>query len=92
MFYNDCDDATVAWASANLRPMLSETNEPVRAAAWRTIPSTYIVCSEDRAIPPALQRTMAKRASNVIEWSTSHSPFASQPALVADLIVALARS
>jgi pimeloyl-ACP methyl ester carboxylesterase len=91
-FYNDCDDATVAWASERLRPMLSESSESVRAAAWKTMPSTYVVCSEDKAIPPELQRWMAHRASHVVEWNTSHSPFASQPKLVADLIASIALS
>jgi pimeloyl-ACP methyl ester carboxylesterase len=88
--YGDCDDSTLGWASARLRPMLSETTEAVRSAAWRTIPSTYVICAQDRVILPSLQRRMAKRATRVVEWDTSHSPFASQPHLVAELIVVLA--
>jgi pimeloyl-ACP methyl ester carboxylesterase len=91
LFYNDCDAETVAWATSKLRSMLSDANEPVRTAAWRTIPSTYVVCGEDRAIPPSLQRIMAKRAGEVTEWQTSHSPFASRPDLVADLVERLCR-
>jgi pimeloyl-ACP methyl ester carboxylesterase len=89
-FYNDCDEETVAWAREKLRPMLSEGTEPVRAAAWRNMPSTYVVCALDRAILPALQRAMSARATDVVEWETSHSPFASQPELVADLIASFA--
>lgn len=92
LFYNDCDEATVTWATERLRPMLSETNEPVRAAAWRGIPSTYVICSDDRAILPALQRRMSARAGDLIEWATSHSPFASRPDLVGDLLERLARA
>jgi len=91
-FYNDCDEGTVAWAADRLRPMLSESNEPVRAAAWRGIPSTYAVCTQDRILVPDLQREMAQRASRVVEWDTSHSPFASRPELVADLIAEVARN
>jgi len=90
--YNDCDDATVAWAAERLRPMLSESGDPVTAAAWHDAPSTYVLCAQDRVILPGLQRNMSKRASEVIEWETSHSPFASQPALVADLCERLARA
>ena len=72
--------------------MIMETNEPVRAAAWRSIMSTYVVCTQDRAIAPALQRDMAKRAGEIIEWDTSHSPFASRPDLVAGLIETLVRT
>ena len=92
LFYNDCDDDTVAWAAARMRPMLSESNDAVTAAAWRSAPSTYVVCDEDRAIVPELQRHMSEHASEVIEWSTSHSPFASKPELVAGLCERLARA
>ncbi|GAA3210158.1 hypothetical protein [Nonomuraea helvata] len=33
--------------------------EKVEAAAWRNIPSTYIITEQDKAIPPALQEQMA---------------------------------
>lgn len=90
LFYGDCDDDTVAWASARLVSMRGG-REPATATAWRAIPSTYVVTTEDRTIRPALQRVMSKHATNVIEWPTSHSPFASQPTLVADLLERLAR-
>ncbi len=90
LFYNDCDGVTVAWAAARLRSMLGGFGEAITRVAWRDLPSTYIVCADDRAIPPDLQRRMAARAADTIEWQTSHSPFASQPALVADTIAAIA--
>lgn len=86
MFYNDCDAATAQWAADNLRPMHGGAGDPVRNVAWREIPSTFVVTAQDRVILPELQREMAKRATHVVEWPTSHSPFASQPQLVADLI------
>lgn len=92
LFYNDCDAATVVWATERLRPMLSDGRLAVERAAWRGIPSTYVVCALDKTIPPELQREMAKQANEVIEWDTSHSPFASRPDLVADLCERLARS
>jgi hypothetical protein len=33
-------------------------NRRVTAAAWKTKPSWYLIATADRAIPPALQRTM----------------------------------
>ena len=86
VFYNDCDDATVQWAAGHLRRMLGGTADTPQAIAWRGIPSTFVVCTRDRAILPALQRRMAERASSVVEWDTSHSPFASRPELVAELL------
>ena len=56
--------------------------------AWRKVPSTYVVCSEDRALPPGLQREMAANAGTVVEWPTDHSPFLTRPAAIADLVCA----
>jgi hypothetical protein len=50
------------------------------------------VCGEDRTISPATQRRWASRVGASVEWPTSHSPFLSQPELVVDLLVALARA
>jgi pimeloyl-ACP methyl ester carboxylesterase len=91
LLYNDCSDEVVAWAIPHLRSMQVDFGEAAAAAAWRAIPSTYVVCTQDRTIPPTLQRHMAQQAGEVIEWDASHSPFASQPALVADLLERLAR-
>ncbi|MFI8357384.1 alpha/beta fold hydrolase [Streptomyces cyaneofuscatus] len=57
--------------------------------SWKLIPSTYVVCAGDRAIDPALQRTMAARCTAVREWPTGHSPFVSRPALVVELVAEL---
>jgi pimeloyl-ACP methyl ester carboxylesterase len=92
VLYGDCDEETVAWASASVRSMQVNFADGVRAAAWRTTPSTYVVCGQDRVILPELQRRMAVRASRVVEWDTSHSPFASRPELVANLLIDLARA
>jgi pimeloyl-ACP methyl ester carboxylesterase len=55
--------------------------------AWRSKPSWYLVTTDDRMIPPSLQREMSKRAgSTVVETTGSHSIYVSQPAVVADLI------
>jgi hypothetical protein len=58
--------------------------------AWQRLPSTYVVCTEDQAVAPALQRALATRCTRTIEWPTSHSPFLSRPELVADLLTELA--
>jgi pimeloyl-ACP methyl ester carboxylesterase len=60
---------------------------PVTEPAWRTKPSWYLVATQDRMIPPALQHTMAQRAgATVSEVPGSHAIYESQPAAVADLI------
>lgn len=59
--------------------------------AWRTKKSWSIVATDDRAINPDLERSMAKRAgSQVTEIKASHAVFASQPEKVAGVIEAAA--
>jgi hypothetical protein len=50
------------------------------AAGWREIFSTFIICDQDRAIPPAAQEHMAQRAGTVHRLDSSHSPFLSNTA------------
>ncbi len=61
----------------------------MRSAAWQHVPSTYLVCAEDRGTPAELQRGFARRAGRVVELDAGHHPFISQPAVVRDLILAL---
>jgi pimeloyl-ACP methyl ester carboxylesterase len=73
-------DSQVPWGVEALNGKVSEP-------AWRTRPSWYLVASDDRMIPPPLQRTMAKRAgATVAEEAGSHSIYVSQPQAVAGLI------
>jgi pimeloyl-ACP methyl ester carboxylesterase len=58
---------------------------------WERIPSTYIVCTEDKAIDPSAQRAWAKRATNAIERPFDHSPSVSRPDAIADLLAQIAR-
>jgi len=89
-FYHDCAPEAAAAAAAQLRPMsLAAMTGTPRAVAWREKPSTYVVCTEDRALPIALQQSAASRCGAVVEMPTSHSPFASQPDLVVDLLLAV---
>lgn len=55
--------------------------------AWRTLPSWYLVATDDRMIPPAAQRFMSERAgSTTVEVPGSHSVYVSRPLAVADLV------
>ena len=90
-FYADCDPADVERARTRLRPVrfgagLVGADDP----AWHHIPSTYVVCTQDRALHPDWQQLLAKRATHAVEWDTSHSPFYTRPELVADLLDELA--
>lgn len=90
--YADADDATFEWAFTRLGPHRNESLAAIPGEiAWRSKPSTYVVCTEDQGVHPDLQRIMARRCSETVEWPVGHSPFANRPDLVADLLVDLAR-
>ncbi|WP_329348668.1 alpha/beta hydrolase [Streptomyces sp. NBC_01261] len=73
-------DAQVPWG-------LDAVGGTITEPAWRTKPSWYLVTTEDRMIPPAVQHQMAERAgATVAEADGSHAIYVSQPAAVADLI------
>jgi pimeloyl-ACP methyl ester carboxylesterase len=95
VFYHDCEPEIAAAAVSWLRPMnaiggLTDPDAVLGPAAWKTIRSTYVVCTDDRALHSDTQREMAKHADDVVEWDTSHSPMLSQPDLVAELLTELA--
>jgi len=91
-FYGDCSKADIDAALARLRSIPGVTLAGDQRPAWHAVPSTYVVCTEDRAIPPGAQHEMARHATHVLEWPTSHSPFVSQPHRVVDLLDRLANA
>ncbi|HEY3051848.1 MAG TPA: alpha/beta hydrolase [Thermoanaerobaculia bacterium] len=65
--------------------------KPVNAA-WKSIPSWYIVSTEDHAINPDTERYYAKRINaKTTEIKSSHVPFLSHPKEVAKVIEAAAK-
>ena len=60
---------------------------------WKTIPSWYLVCTDDQMIPPSAQEFMAKRmGATVRSVASSHAAFMSKPQAVADIIAPAAES
>ncbi len=90
IFYNTCTPAQTAAALARLCPQRAATfKQPLTRANWRSVPSTYITCLQDRAVPPAAQDQQAERCSEVVSIDADHSPFLCAPATLADLLVPL---
>jgi pimeloyl-ACP methyl ester carboxylesterase len=87
-FYHDCPEDLAREAAAHLRvvPASAKGAASTVPAAWRTIPSTYVVCTDDHMLPTDDQRDMAAQAGEVFEIFSSHSPFFSHPAEVAEII------
>jgi len=59
----------------------------IATPAWRSKPNWYIVAKEDRAIPPALEMTMASRMNaHVTSLHSSHVAMISHPEEVSQVI------
>lgn len=83
-FYHDCPPGTLDFALANLCPQpVAPQATPIAALdRWAGVEKHYILCEEDRTIPPAYQATMSAGfpPGHVTRMATSHSPFFADPA------------
>ncbi|TFV74503.1 alpha/beta hydrolase [Blastococcus sp. CT_GayMR20] len=88
-FAADVDRDTSDVMAATQRPWSGAGfYEPSGAPAWKTIPSWYLLCTEDKAIPAATQRYMAERANaRIQEVAASHAAMVSQPEAATELIL-----
>lgn len=84
----DLSKKEAAVLAATQRPLaLAAAAGPTTATAWKTIPSWYLLGTEDRTITPAAQRFMAERAGATIETvKASHLSLISRPGAVAEVI------
>jgi len=91
MFCSDLDAATAEWLLARLGPEppgpLREPIQPLALPAH--IPSTYVLCERDEALPPAFQREQARSAGvdEIVRFDAGHSAFASRPRELAELLL-----
>ncbi|WP_223631648.1 alpha/beta fold hydrolase [Corallococcus sp. EGB] len=97
-FYHDVEEAAFLPFALTLTPdlPLSLWTDKVGATKerWGRVPRSYMRCTQDRALVPALQDLMIREADaftpgNVFTVDTldaSHSPFASQPQKLAALL------
>jgi hypothetical protein len=85
----DVDPETARVMAATQRPWSGAGYAtPSGPPAWRSIPSWYLVGTEDRAIPPAGQRFMAEHGNaRIEEVAASHASMVSQPEAVMRLIL-----
>lgn len=89
VFCADVPADVSALMAATQRPLDAAVEaEPSGPPAWRTVPSWYLVASDDRAIPAATERFMARRAgATTVEIASSHVAMISHPDAVTDLIL-----
>jgi pimeloyl-ACP methyl ester carboxylesterase len=95
-FFNTCTPEDADWGMSRIRVQaLTPFTETTPLEEWPAVPSSYVLCTEDRACNPAWSRRAARERLGVeaveIEGS-GHSPFLDRPAALAELLVELARS
>jgi pimeloyl-ACP methyl ester carboxylesterase len=94
VFYSDCSPEEAAAAVAQLTPQsMSSCTTPLSAAAWQTVPATYVVADRDPELPQAVQEMMATgKARELRHLDSAHSPFLSRPEELAALITDVTRA
>jgi pimeloyl-ACP methyl ester carboxylesterase len=89
----DVPQHSIDLAAAAQRPVdQAAFVEPPTAAAWKTLPSWFVIGRQDRAIDPAGMKFMAHRAhGHITEINASHLGLISRAGTVADVIERAAR-
>jgi pimeloyl-ACP methyl ester carboxylesterase len=93
-FAQDLPEADRWLIAAGQRPItLAANTTGSTTSAWKTLPSWTVVGTEDRIIPPDVQRRMAKRAgATITEVAGSHVSMVSRPRATIDAILAAVAS
>ncbi|HJY70847.1 MAG TPA: alpha/beta hydrolase, partial [Streptosporangiaceae bacterium] len=66
---------------------MSAFGDVMGVPAWKTLPSWYLVASDDQALPPDAERQFAARmGATTVEIASSHVAMVSHPGEVARLI------
>ena len=87
-FAADVDPVKATVMYAVQQPLAgSSFTDVMGVPAWKTLPSWYLVATQDQAIPPDAERLFAKRmGATTVEVASSHVAMVSHPAEVTQLI------
>ncbi len=91
-FAADVDPVRARVLHATQQPLSASTLQDVMGApAWKTLPTWFLVATDDQAIPPDAQRLFAGRmGATTVEVASGHLAMISHPQDVVDLIKAAA--
>jgi hypothetical protein len=100
-FYGDVPEATLARALSQLHcdepAATAVTPSPITRLRFGSVPRHYIRCTRDCAVPLACQDHMVTRVdadlgnrTTLHTLDSSHSPFLSQPAGLAQMLIGIA--
>lgn len=88
--YHDCPRDRIDWALSTRQLFHAKRamEEPCPLSAWPSLPTTYIVCADDRLLSPAWQRKAAREWLGVepIELQGGHCPNVSRPDTLAKVL------
>jgi hypothetical protein len=97
MFYQDVDDKSVVELAKELQPQsLGAYWSKTTYAAWRVIPTTYIICTKDvpatvdtaRLFVGMAQENNPNKIDKVMDLETGHCSFISKPEPTAKALIA----
>ncbi|MGY5136233.1 alpha/beta fold hydrolase [Streptomyces nigrescens] len=89
VFAADLPESTTRVMAVTQRPVATTAfSEKAKVAAWKHIPSWFLVAKQDRTINPDQERFEAKRAgSHTVEIDSSHVAMITHPEAVTDLVL-----
>lgn len=68
------------WASRLIPQSRKVKTTEIKSAAYKYVPSTYLICENDMAVPPQFQEMFAQAtgAKDVEKCAAGHSPMLSE--------------
>jgi pimeloyl-ACP methyl ester carboxylesterase len=91
--FHDCPPQIAAWALQRMSLMFARQAllEICPLKKWPAVPSSYVLCTEDRTLQPDWSRRAARERlqSDPIELPGGHCPYISRPGELADVLSAL---
>lgn len=89
VFAADLPESTTRLMAVTQRPVATTAfSEQAKVAAWKHIPSWFLVAKQDKSINPDQERFEAKRAgSHTVEINSSHVAMIAHPEAVSDLVL-----
>jgi pimeloyl-ACP methyl ester carboxylesterase len=91
MFCNDLDEDTAQWLLSRLgpEPAAALTTPVSRRDFSSSIPTTYLVLTQDQALPPDAQRQLLRNIGDpeVVELESGHDAMVSHPGELAQVLL-----
>jgi pimeloyl-ACP methyl ester carboxylesterase len=89
LLYNDLPEQEAAeWEYRLIAQSHAVQKTELACNAYKYVPSTYLLCENDKAAPPQYQQMFAEQAgSKLLRCEAGHSPMLSQPEMLVKMVV-----